>query len=471
VTHFHLEEYVYLAGLTHKTALIAWGGFFFKVKDDGDFKLVDDDDLKHVFPPRKDTIGASSRSYGPAHVIVRDADGNVVAKVTTTTTNHVEVTNLLPDTEYTYEVFVSEKPWAQGELRDWQVNPDGKGGLKVSAASYDNRFRTFPHVTLSAPVAFAVIGDFGSGVKKPSKESSRQREIAKALELAVDQNRVAFLVTTGDNIYASKKIGPIAVGGQGDEDDDWFFTYYQPYRYVINRIPVFPSVGNHDSGEAEFENDDRTQIMDNFYIRERFGAEEMAGRASLKPGLFYRFRFGADVELIALDTSKATIISGSRFFQDPAHVPFLKAAFTAPQMGVPLWRLPFFHHPPYTAGPGHHNSTSVIEGLVDTYFKPAHVTAVFCGHEHNFQLCEKDAIRSFVTGGAGKVSVKPPDKDRFATAFVKAWAGEAHFLLVAINGLEMKVLPLGEIRDGKLTAITLMTGDDKEVPTPIAITL
>lgn len=66
---YHFEEYVYLAGLTHKTAVIAWGGFFFRVHDNGaGFKLVDDGDLDHVFPPRDETIGERSRSYGPALV-------------------------------------------------------------------------------------------------------------------------------------------------------------------------------------------------------------------------------------------------------------------------------------------------------------------------------------------------------------------------------------------------------------------
>ena len=44
---FHQEQYIYLAGLTHKSALITWGAFFFKIKgksDDQRFKLVDDGD-------------------------------------------------------------------------------------------------------------------------------------------------------------------------------------------------------------------------------------------------------------------------------------------------------------------------------------------------------------------------------------------------------------------------------------------
>ena len=48
---FHAEPYVYLAGLTHKAALIAWGGFYFRVrsrKNGDEWKLVDDSDLDHV---------------------------------------------------------------------------------------------------------------------------------------------------------------------------------------------------------------------------------------------------------------------------------------------------------------------------------------------------------------------------------------------------------------------------------------
>ena len=67
----HFEPYVYLAGLTHKSALIAWGGFYFKVaREAGGWRLMDDEELDHVHPPRSQTIGARSvvirRSAGSA---------------------------------------------------------------------------------------------------------------------------------------------------------------------------------------------------------------------------------------------------------------------------------------------------------------------------------------------------------------------------------------------------------------------
>jgi hypothetical protein len=43
---FHAEPYVYLADLTHKSALTAWGAFYFKTHSNGRAKLVEDEDLR-----------------------------------------------------------------------------------------------------------------------------------------------------------------------------------------------------------------------------------------------------------------------------------------------------------------------------------------------------------------------------------------------------------------------------------------
>jgi len=473
VPDYYFEEYVYLAGLTHKTALIAWGGFFFRVQDGGSgFKLVDDGDLDHVFPPRNETIGERSRSYGPALVTLYDArSGELCQTRAATLQNHVEFTELRSDTAYRYEVRVNGRPWAEGVLRDWGADAEGRVGLLASNRKYDNRFRTLPHPTEPAGVTFAVIGDFGTGVRRPSKPNSRQREVAAALETAVDAEGVQLILTTGDNVYAQRKLLGLAVGGQGDEDDDWFFTYYQPYRYVINRVPVFPSVGNHDSGETEFVNDDREQVYDNFYIKTRFAAEAVAGRASLAPGLFYRFRCGRDVEFIAVDSSKASIVSGHRYFMDRDNLAFLEAAFAPDGPDQPRWRVPFFHHPPYTAGPNHNNSASVIESLVKPWLIPGGVRAAFCGHEHNFQHVEAAGIHYFVTGGAGKVAVERPRRQRFDTAMVRAWAGSAHFLLARISENELVVRPVATGSAGALEEIPLTDPDGMPVPTPVRVTV
>jgi hypothetical protein len=235
-------------------------------------------------------------------------------------------------------------------------------------------------------------------------------------------------------------------------------------------VPFYPCVGNHDSGEIEFENDDRQQLMDNFFLRERFDTPEAAPFASIGPGLFYRFRFGADIEFVCLDTSKASPLPGDRFFMDPKHLPFLDETFGTVAPDKPIWQIPFAHHPPYTAGPGHHNSSSVIKHLTSR-FRLAGVRTVFCGHEHNFQHSSVDAVDYFVTGGGGKVSVKAPEADRFAGAFTVSWSAAGHFLLVDVKGPQMTVVPVGPLSpEGALQPIVLTSPTGQSVATPIVIT-
>jgi tartrate-resistant acid phosphatase type 5 len=442
----HFEPYVYLAGLSHKSALVAWGGFYFKVaRVSGGWRLMDDGELDNVHPPRSQTIGARSFPYGHARVEVSDEAGRVMATGETRTANHLWVSGLEADTPYRYRVLVNGHEWAGGERRDWTLGeaPDEQG-LAESGRAYDNRFRTHPRPETDAPLTLAALGDFGTGVRRPSKEGRRQREVAAALEAAVEREGVRMVLTTGDNIYAGRTLLGIPLGATGDEDDDWFFTYFQPYRYVINRIPVYPCIGNHDGNETEL-NDDRDQIMDNFYLTERLLGEEAAGRASVGPGLFYRFRYGSQIELVCLDSSRRFLLFGERFFRHVNHGPFLQAAFPrAPSPGAPRWRIPFAHHPPYCAGPQWGNSRSSIEHLVPLYRRSG-VRLVLSGHEHNFQHAHRDGIDYFVTGGGGKVRIGIPAD--FAEAGTVKWAPLPHFLLVRIEGARAEVTPIGD--DGR----------------------
>ena len=464
----HFEPYLYLAGLTHKSALIAWGGFYFKVAQIvRDWKLIDDGDLDTVHPPRKDSIGASSFPYGRARVEVRDDAGTLVATAETSTANHVWVAGLEADRVYQYRVLVNGHEWAGGPRRDWRVGTaPHEQGLVESGRSYDNRFRTHPRPDTDADLTFAAIGDFGTGVRRPSSERRRQREVAEALQATVEREGVRLLLTTGDNIYAGRSLFGIPLGATGDEDDDWFFTFFQPYRYIVNRIPVYPCIGNHDGNETEV-NDDRDQIMDNFYLRERLLGEEAAGRASIGPGLFYRFRYGSEIELVCLDTSRRFLLFGERFFRHVNHAPFLQAAFPenggAPT-GRPRWRIPFAHHPPYCAGPMWGNSRSSIEHLVPLYRRSG-VRLVLSGHEHNYQHAHVDGIDYFITGGAGKVRTGQPGS--FDQARTVGWAATHHFLLVRVQGMRASITPIGE--DG--LPISPSSPEGTAVPTTTVIEL
>lgn len=468
---FHAEPYLYLAGLTHKAALIAWGGFYFRVrnrKNGDEWKLMDDSDLDHVHPPRSESIGARSAPFGAARVEVFDAVGALISYAETTTTNHVWVTGLAPDTEYTYRVLVNGEEWGAGERRDWVVDAEGQG-LKLNGGVYDNRFRTHPHPDERAPLNFAVIGDFGIGVRKAATSDRCQREVAAALEQAVNLHGIRLLLTTGDNIYAGKTLFGIPLGATGDEDDDWFFTFYQPYRYIINRIPVYPAVGNHDGGETEA-NDDREQLLDNFFLNERFSGEESAGRSSIGPGLMYRFHYGADIEFVCIDTSRQLLLFGNRFFAHQNHASFLEAAFpvvTGEETTRRPWRIPFTHHPPFCAGPQHGNSKSMISHLVPL-FQRAGVQIVLSGHEHNFQSSHLAGINYFITGAGGKVRLAPPTD--FAAAHTIGWAATGHFLLVEVRAEQMIVTPIGALSEtGEMRELVIFDPTGNPVTGPIII--
>jgi tartrate-resistant acid phosphatase type 5 len=464
VPEFHAEPYLHLAGVSHKSALIAWGAFYFRVRARGQWKLVDDSDLKWVHPPRRESIGAKSEPYGPAQVNVYDRSGALAAKAFTEVTNWCWVAGLTPDTEYRYEVIVKGERWGSDERWDWKPGDDQ--GLVQSGGRYRNAFRTHPDpaAPLNAPFTFAVIGDFGTGVKKPSTPTRRQREVAAALAQAVDEHDVRLVLTTGDNIYAGRRLFGLPVGAQGDEDDDWFFTFFQPFRYIANRVPFYPSIGNHDSGESE-DRDDRDQVMDNFYLLERAASDEAAGRASIGPGLFYRFRYGADVEFVCIDTSKEDFFGRHRLFEYPKHWEFIELSLPAARDRV-RWRIPFCHHPRYSAGPRHHNADGMAR--LDPLFARAGVRAMFSGHEHNFQHSRAGGVDYFVTGAGSKVRTAPPDD--FDEARTVSWASAAHFLLVTIAGDTMRVRPIGELVDGRLTEVARLDPDGEPVLEPIVVT-
>jgi tartrate-resistant acid phosphatase type 5 len=466
VPEFHAEPYLHLAGLSHKSALIAWGAFYFKTKSRERWKLVDDRDLRHVHPPRRESIGARSDPYGPARVnVYDDATGSLVATSFTETTNYCWIAGLAPNTEYRYEVLVKEEPWGIDERWDWVRG--GEQGLVQQGGRYVNRFRTHPDPTLdpAGSFTFMVIGDYGTGILR-STPTRRQYEVAQSMQLAFEQHDVRMIVTTGDNIYAGRRILGLPIGASGDEDDDWFFTFFQPYRYMLNRIPVYPCIGNHDTAETE-DRDDREQLLDNLYLRERIASDEASGRASMDPGLFYRFRYGRD-EFTCIDTSKEDFFKGRRLFEYPKHWEWVDQTL-APDAAA-RWKFVFCHHPPFCAGPNHHN-TDRMDALLPL-FERAGVRVVLTGHEHNFQHSRHDGIDYFLTGAGSKLDRGRPD--RFVEAHTVSWSNHAHFLLVTLEGSTMTVRVIGELDDrrgDRLRDVPRYTPAGSEVTGPIVLQL
>ena len=455
----HFEPFLHLAALADDEALIAWGGFWFRRDDDAarTWRLVDDEDLPHVAgEPRSESIGARSEPLRDAVVEV-DRDGEVVARAQTAQHNHVWLRGLEPNTAYRYRVLVDGEPWAEGERADW--DPDA-GTLARRGRSYDNRFRTMPAPHARAPVRFAVLGDFGVGVLRRGEDSDRQMRLAHALERAVDVHGARLVLTVGDNVYLGTEG---TVSGTGNEDDDWYGSFYQPYRYLLNRVPFYPAVGNHDASDTE-RSDDREQLSDNYFVEQRFRSEVESRRASLDPGLFYRFGVGALLEFVCIDTSLANEMDVEHYFDDPAHLKWVREALDD---GVTRWRIPFSHHPPYCAGPKHLNTPGMVQRLVPL-FREAGVRLVLSGHEHNFQHAVVDDVNYVISGAAGKLRREPPTG--FEAAGTRAWASDGHFLLVDADAERIILHPVAGVGDdGTLEHAELRDPAGAPVDAPIVV--
>jgi tartrate-resistant acid phosphatase type 5 len=444
-----MEPFVHLVDVTHTRALVAWGAFWFERGRRGDvWGIVDDERLPEVAGGRHGCIGAGAEPYGDAVVQALDRDGRVVAEARTAERSWVWLDGLAPDTEYGYRIVVDGREWAAGERWDWVPSDRGGYDLERAGRHYDLRFRTAPAPDDPAPLTFVALGDFGVGICVDAESSRRQRRIAEVLEHLVQQRGVRLVLGLGDSVYLGEQ-GRVD-DESGGEDDDWYSSYFQPYRYVISRVPVYPAVGNHDASDTEG-SDDRAQMEDNFHTAERFGRAD--GRSSVGPGLFYRFSYGADVELVCVDSSLADPTEAAhRFFQDPAHLRWLEETFAAPG---PRWRIPFSHHPAYCAGPEHGNDEEIIETLLPLYGRGG-VRLVLAGHEHNFQITRADGLTHVVSGAGGKLREALPQW--FDAARTDVWAMQAHALLVEIDGDTALLTPVSGMRaDGRGHLMTALS--------------
>jgi tartrate-resistant acid phosphatase type 5 len=264
-------------------------------------------------------------------------------------------------------------------------------------------------------------------------------------------NPVRFILSVGDNIY-----GDIAgfLGGAfhtGANDSDWADKFFEPYQPLLARVPFFPTLGNHDGNETE-KRGDLAAILDNFpYPRD-------------KPARYYNFEYGGLAEFFALDSTKNTESGPARpvYLENGEEFHWMQTEFAKPH---PLWVIPYFHHPPCTAGPLHAASYQQLRHWV-SLFSASGVKVVFNGHEHNFQVSEANQQTSgitFIISGAGGELRTGDIRKKMKHANVRAWAQENHFLVVEIEGKSMKITPLS------FEPMTVVSSDGAPVSLPITI--
>ncbi len=357
------------------------------------------------------TIGRDSVSHGHAQV-------RIAGRSQEADRNWAEIRGLEPDREYPYEVFVN--------------------GVKIG----DGSVRTYPE--RAQKLTFFVIGDYGNN-------SHGQRRIAEAMwrefqKRSASDSPVRFVLTNGDNIYADLRVGRFILHS-GDHDEDWEAKFFHPYAELLRHLPFCPTLGNHDGGDSENPGD-LPVYLDNFFF------------PGNQPARWYRFRFANLAEFFALDSSdnrqpgqvqEAYAVSGKQF-------QWLKEAM--PASSAP-WKIPYFHHPPFTAGPRHAPSYDSLEHFV-RLFEQSGVRIVFSGHEHNFQFSAQDQATHgilYVVSGAGGELRRGSVLRQMERAHIAGWAPQRHFLVVEIVNRRLSLTPVSyepmAVRDPRGKPVTM----------------
>ena len=99
-------------------------------------------------------------------------------------------------------------------------------------------------------------------------------------------------------------------------------------------------------------------------------------------------------------------------------------------------RILIFHHPPFTAVKRRQKEDAQIQELVPL-FEQNKVTAVFTGHDHNYQHHVKSGIHYVVTGGGGEPPLYPVDGP--IAGLTRKVESTEHFVQVRVEGRQAKV--------------------------------
>jgi len=341
------------------------------------------------------TIGRNSASLGPAFV-------EVAGRRMASPRNWVEVGNLSPDTEYPYRLTI------RGNLA-------GVGTVRT-------------HPERASKLAFFVLGDYGNGSRSQYRlAEAMERELARR---ARSDNPVRFVLTTGDNIYEDRFLG-IYTYNDGSRDRDWGPKVFEPYAGIRKSIPFYPSPGNHDMPALQPEaNGEPGPYLDNFFF------------PTAEPSPYYTFSFGGLVDFFALDTTalQEDRSLGSIETESPQFI-WLQKSLAASQAP---WKIPYFHHAPFNAGPGHEPNLPGLRHVVQL-FADTGVRVAFSGHEHNFQISEQDDSTGgvlYVVSGAGGELRSGNIRNNMERSHIAGTAAQNHFLLVELEGRTMRITPL-----------------------------
>ena len=225
-------------------------------------------------------------------------------------------------------------------------------------------FYTAPVIGSNQKVRFLALGDCGSGF-------AQQYNVKKAINFYRQNNYINGVLLLGDNAYVS--------GTQ----DEYQLGFFNPYKnnFIFNSSCIYAAPGNHD-----YANDYNLSLSHQVPYYEIFKTPqnaELGGLASNHKE-FYSYNY-ANAHFISLDSYG--IENGMYHLWDSLG-PQYQWLEQDLQQDHSMWKIVYFHHPPFTMGT--HNSDSeadliLIRQNIARLLEKYGVDLVINGHSHNYE--------------------------------------------------------------------------------------
>jgi 3',5'-cyclic AMP phosphodiesterase CpdA len=231
---------------------------------------------------------------------------------------------------------------------------------------------------------FAVLGDFGTGSKE-------QYQLAAIMTRVHDQYPFNLVTLVGDNLYGSER------------PQDFKKKFEDPYKPLLDAgVKFYASLGNHDDPQEQ----------------RNYKLFNMDGKR------YYTFKPDGkqSVRFFALESS----------YLQPEQVAWFEQELKDSNSD---WKIPYFHHPPYSSGE-RHGSDPQIRTALEPLFLKYNVSVVLTGHDHFYERTKpQKGIVYFVVGSGGQLRKGNIDTRTGLTA--SGNDRDQSFMIAEINGDEM----------------------------------
>ena len=281
--------------------------------------------------------------------------------------------------------------------------------LQGPAATDTDLHRLPPIKAAGERVRFALLGDTGSG-------EEAQRTVAAQIEI-VDPD---FIFLAGDVVY------PIGADAAYDK------ALFEPYAALMDHIPIFPCLGNHDVGY-----NDGAAYLRNFILPRN-------GPSRLTPERVYSIDLG-DVHLVSIDRTRNALVL------DTLVIPWVRADLAASDA---TWKFVLFHQTVHTTGTP---SRPVRQRVVDrwgTLFDEAGVDLSLAGHNHYYERTLPLFDSQIVAPGEGTVYIVSGNGGKSLSTFAAPAPFSAArnndtygFVLIEVEGRHIEITHIDEFGD------------------------